>query len=1175
MERLSIGQRVYYPHNQRGWCLGKLLSVNTLEKKAEVEDEETRSVERLTQQSLPLIHGFMENAFDARDPELFRVSDLHVATLLHCVKERCEKMKLQYSRMGDMILSINPFQPMGFNSDEERGKYLSAADPMQLAPHVWQISHKAFTQIIVRDQGNQSVVISGESGSGKTENTKMLINYLGQLSFKHSCNAAQRQVATQVSDRLKWSNPILESFGNARTVRNDNSSRFGKYTKLFFDSKSGVMVGGEMVTYLLEKSRIIYIAPGERNYHVFYEMLAGLTPQEKAKLGGLKDAGHYKCLNRGDTLTRRGVDGRTVDDSKEFQVLTKAFGEMGLGEEQRWGIFKTLAAVLHMQDITFGNDDNDKACFQDASPLKTACDLLGVSFEALKPCFLIKSTTKIMTLQATKSEAEGLRDAFCKALYVGLFDRLVAVVNESIRPAGGGSGYKYIGVLDIFGFENFQKNSFEQMCINFANETLQNHYNKYTFLNDTEECQQEGVQCPDVQFPNNAACLEMFGLSKTGIFALLDEECGVKTGTSQNYTTNVWNIWGGKNDYFIRPKTTIPTEFGIRHYANFVSYNTEEWLEKNVDSLKEEAKKAVQASSDRFISQLLETIEAVPSDGTRRGRVTVASRFQSQLLSLRGELESTETHFIRCVKPNMSAQPAVMDNLYVGGQLESAGVLQTIALKRQGYPVRRLLQSFSAFFYLIAPRRAVRLHQQRVYGEAVKIILEHYKQFYKSWQPTPNYAVGRTKVFMRGHIWSTLERLVIRRKRYLLKRVIPYLENWARRFRKKKAEAEKRRLEQQRQLQQQAQQREQQATQKGGIDYRATALKSGLNEVQANIFADLVQIFRNFDLPIIMDVVFNLPKKEQAQAALEDMQNDRLNEALPEMLRRVFQDLKIRSEVVEALAAKGVVSIASLAQLSPQQLQALGMSSEEISRLTAYMLSQQSERVVQERLQEQIGTGGSLEQLFGSGRGAVGVPDTAARRGSTATRAAPPAQANNGPSGVPSSRPAAPSSVPGAPSIDEGSVNQLTRMGFSRDAVVAALTRFKGDVTNAGQYLMSVGSSSATSGAPSSPSGVARNQQANSTTPPPAQSAVAPPPRIVPPPNRPTPPGSSGVPVMGVVVSDPASPQRTTSAGVPPQAVDARKLDQLVSMGFDRVTATNALNASKGDVQGAINRLLR
>ncbi|EPY36094.1 myosin XXI [Strigomonas culicis] len=782
-ERVALNQEVYYFDVKKGWLRGKVASLDG--DKVTVNDHDLNQPVVVASD---LVHGYIHESYEAEDDDLFHVSDLHVATLLYCIKERFEKLHLQYSVMGEMVLSVNPFRLMPFNSEQERKKYLSLPDPRGLPPHIWQVSHKAFNAINVQGLNNQSVVISGESGSGKTENAKLLIAYLGQLSYMHSNNASQRTIADKIDESLKWSNPVMESFGNARTVRNDNSSRFGKYIKLFFDTTTGVMIGGQQVTYLLEKSRIIMQSKGERNYHVFYEMLAGLTAEEKSQLGNLKTAKDYRCLNGGDTFTRRGVDGRTINDAEEFKQLRHALHMVGVEPAVEWCIFRVLSAILHLMEVEFRADDNDKAEVATEDTFVQGAELLGVAPEKLRECFVVKSRTSLVTILSSPREAEGFRNAFCKAIYVGLFDRLVEFVNVSITPQVDCTGCKYIGLLDIFGFENFVKNNFEQVCINYANESLQNHYNKYTFINDEEECKREGIQIPKIEFPDNSACVNMFNQANTGIFTMLDEECNFKGGTVERFTTNAWNQWGkGKSPYFVQPKSTIPNQFGINHYAAFVNYHTDEWLEKNTDALKDDMYETLDSAEEDFVRGLLSS-----KKGVARRKQTVAIRFQRELLELRSELESTETQFIRCIKPNNDASPSYLDNAIVGSQLESAGVLQTIELKRQGYPVRRLIEQFCLYFYFIMPRPTARLFKAQKYSEAAVDFLNYYQRLYK-WN-TPNFAVGKTKVFLRAEVWSVLERLALRRKAQLVARCKPFLRSWVDEYRERKRIELERRL---------------------------------------------------------------------------------------------------------------------------------------------------------------------------------------------------------------------------------------------------------------------------------------------------------------------------------------------------------------------------------------------
>jgi myosin heavy subunit len=932
-ERVSVNQEVYYYDAKSGWLRGVVRGVEGA--KITVEDNESHTNVTVSHDH---VHGYISENYDANDPELFHVSDLHVATLLYCIKDRFEQLHKQYSLMGEMVLSVNPFQLLAFNSEQERKKYLALPDPRLLPPHIWQVAHKAFNAVFVQGLGNQSVVISGESGSGKTENAKMLIAYLGQLSYLHSKDTSQRAIADKIDENLALSNPVMESFGNARTVRNDNSSRFGKYIKLYFDPNSGVLVGGQTVTYLLEKSRIIMQSAGERNYHIFYEMLAGLTAEEKQELGGLKTAQDYRCLNGGNTFIRRGVDGNPLDDAQEFQTVRHALGELGVPPKTQKCMFRVLAAILHLMEVEFTPDSNDKAQIATDAPFKTGCKLLGLNEEKLRECFLVKSKTSLVTILASKTEAEGLRNAFCKALYVGMFDRLVEFVNTAIQPQVDCTGCKYIGLLDIFGFENFTRNSFEQICINYANESLQNHYNKYTFINDEEECKREGIQIPKIEFPDNSECVNMFDEKHYGIFSMLDEECNFKGGNTERFTTNLWEHWKDKNQYFVKPKSTIPNQFGINHYASFVNYNTDEWLEKNTDALKEEMYDCVKGSTEDFVQTLLSTVKSAA-----RRKQTVAIRFQNQLKELRVELESTETQFIRCIKPNMDASPKYLDNRLVGAQLESAGVLQTIALKRQGYPVRRPLEQFCKYFYLIMPSSTASLFKQERYTDACKDFLQKYQRLYK-WHE-PNFAVGKTKVFLRAEVWSALERLVLRRRAQLLCRCKPYLRRWIGEFRERKRIEEMKRLEALRKLRE-------------AREAKAAAAAKGVPEKKVQWVEHLSNVFPDMDLDTLMDIAVEADSREEALSGMLAIQADRVDKQAPSGFIDVVTAANVRPSVINNLISADIKTVSALSKLQPDELKSLGANEVEVVAITKKLIDQQSKRVKYQRLGEAVGTSG-------------------------------------------------------------------------------------------------------------------------------------------------------------------------------------------------------------------------
>ena len=824
-----------------------------------------------------------------------------------------------------------------------------------LLPHVWQIADKAYRQIVGRGQNNQSIVISGESGSGKTENTKTMLGYLGALSQQNSVNPMQRAIVEKVNNRLESTNPILESFGNARTVRNDNSSRFGKYIKLHFDRRSGVMLGGEMVTYLLERSRIVGCAEGERCYHVFYEMLAGLSAGEKSQLG-LKSARDYPSLMQGNTLTRRGVDGRELDDASEFRLLLKAMDTLHISATEQKTMWAVLAFILRcINEVKFTVDANDKAALADERKLKEVCQIIQVDPELVKPVFLVKSKTKILTTLTTKMEAEALRDSFCKALYIGVFNWIVERINKEIAPQTdvqmGQDGSAYIGVLDIFGFENFKLNSFEQLCINYANESLANHYNRFVFANDAAECAAEGIAVPDIEFPDNTEALKMFDARGMGIFGMLDEESYFKNGSAPQFTEKLWQQYDS-HKYFIRPKSNVPKEFGVHHYACDTIYNTEGWLEKNSDPLKDEAKIAVQRSAfpGDMMRTLLDGADTAPSDGSNRKRTSVSKVFHQQLTSLRTELESTESNFIRCVKPNMEARPAKIDNAHVSGQLESAGVLQTIDLKRQGYPVRRTHQQFAEFFHSLGRKREMKsLLAQRNYRQASESILELYNRVFR-WK-TPHYAVGHNKVFQRSNVWGDMERTLLRRNRMRMKRCIPLLKRWVKSFRAKKA----------------AEAANRQKRQLADLEQREGRPLPNIGQEKTNWFDTVSRLFPTMDAGLVFDVCGRATSERQAIAHMSVLRADEYNKHLPYAFEKLIRGVGLRESVIKSMVGKNIATIDALHNLTEDSLSELGLDEGEKKRLMTAIVQQESASVRNQR-------------LIDSGTGAVKLSDEEVRQ---------------------------------------------------------------------------------------------------------------------------------------------------------------------------------------------------
>lgn len=1071
-EQFIPGKRLYANIKGRGWCVCDHLETAPDGKLKVRPADGGDGLLVLPNQA----HNIYDGAFDAKDHDLFRVADLHLSTLLHCLKERYERLQQQYSKMGEMILSVNPFQRMEYNSMQERVKYLNAGDKAStLAPHVWQIADKAYLNVVARRLGNQSIVISGESGSGKTENTKTMIAYLGALSVRNSVNNTQKSIVDRVNESLRHSNPILESFGNAKTVRNDNSSRFGKYIKLIFEPQSGIMVGGAMVTYLLEKSRVVRVGQGERSYHVFYEMLAGLSPQEKQRLD-VTSAANYQLLAGGGCLTRRGV-GSDVNDADEFRILCEALDKIGVSADERWAIWTVLASILHLLNVQFVPDPNDKACVAPASnnTLTTACRLLGLDPAMLSQCFLIKSRSKILTTQCNKREAEGLRDSLCKALYMGVFDALVSRCNAAVAPQVPVQNSKYIGVLDIFGFENFQINSFEQLCINFANEGLQNHYNKFTFKNDEEECKAEGIACPLINFPDNTACLAMIdggGAERkgaTGIFPILDEECYFKGGTVERFTKEVLERLAG-NEYLFKPRLGGGNAFGVKHYANDVIYSTEDWLEKNSDPLKDDARdclRTTQHEARQFVSSLLDQADLTPSEGTGgRKRTSVSKTFASQLHSLRSELESTESHFVRCVKPNFEGRPCHVDTDYVTSQLESAGVLQTIALKRQGYPVRRLHADFARFFSGIAPPQANQLRRNGDQVRAAVTILQYYLNAFH-WD-APHFDSGHQKVFMKSQVWNSLERLLLVRNRMRLRHCKRFLVAWTVRYRRRKAaEAEAKR----RAHLQAEEMRAQAEAARGAPNADANLLRGD----KLNWFNELADVFREMDFEIVADVIRGLPSKERAIQKLVEFKAQTLDRRLEFNLTNMMNQFDVTPAVRQSLEDAGVNTLDGLFNLSREQLQQFGFTPQQVEMIFQEQVRQESAIVKNTRIGERLAIeADDLRRAF-EGDQMSRTPSVAQPVQNRSLVNPPQAQAHQ--------QQPTPNDLP--PGVEKFKVTSLVNaLACTEQEAVAALIKANGDMSRAGNFVMDGALSPVRPPPPRQPSAFAQNIPPSNQQPP-------------------------------------------------------------------------------------------
>ncbi|XP_063617373.1 myosin-VIIa isoform X4 [Cydia splendana] len=527
---------------------------------------------------------------------------------------------------------------------------------------------------------DQCIVISGESGAGKTESTKLILQYLAAISGKHSW----------IEQQILEANPILEAFGNAKTVRNDNSSRFGKYIDIHFNS-GGVIEGAKIEQYLLEKSRIVSQGTDERNYHVFYCLLAGLSKEEKKKLelGEPKD---YRYLSMGGSFTCEGRD-----DAAEFADIRSAMKVLLFTEPEIWEILKLLAAVLHCGNIKYEAtvvDNLDATEIIEQVNVKRVANLLGVPTQSLIQALTRKTLfahgeTVVSTL--SKIQSVDIRDAFVKGIYGRLFVTIVKKINAAIyKPKA--TTRTAIGVLDIFGFENFDQNSFEQFCINFANENLQQFFVRHIFKLEQEEYNHEGINWQHIEFVDNQDALDLIALKQLNIMALIDEESKFPKGTDQTMLAKLHKTHGLHRNY-LKPKSDINTSFGLNHFAGVVFYDTRGFLEKNRDTFSADLLQLIHVSTNKFLQTIFQD-DIVMGSETRKRTPTLSTQFKKSLDLLMRTLGTCQPFFIRCIKPNEFKKPMLFDRGLCCRQLRYSGMMETIRIRRAGYPIRHSFKEF-------------------------------------------------------------------------------------------------------------------------------------------------------------------------------------------------------------------------------------------------------------------------------------------------------------------------------------------------------------------------------------------------------------------------------------------------------------------------------------------------
>lgn len=608
---------------------------------------------------------------------------------------------------------------------------------------------------------------------------------------------------SETEQRILATNPAMEAFGNAKTTRNDNSSRFGKYIEILFD-KQYKIIGAQMRTYLLERSRLVYQPATERNYHIFYQLVAGAPESERKDLG-LSSPMDFHYLKQGGDPVVRGVD-----DVKEFQATQKALTTVGLSEAKQWQAFRLLAALLHLGNVTISSVRNDALIAEDEPSLFFATSLLGIDASDFRRWLVKKQIItrgeKIVS-SLSPAQATAVRDAVAKYIYSSLFDWLVAQMNKSLAltPDTEGLRKNMIGVLDIYGFEHFQTNSYEQFCINYANERLQHEFNDHVFKLEQEEYMQEQIEWTFIEFSDNQPTINLIE-SRLGILSLLDEESRLPSGSDQSFLNKLFTQFDRKPEYkssFKKPRFGH-SSFTVCHYALDVTYEVEGFLDKNKDTVPDEHLSLLQATNNSFLKEVLDTslaasaAEHQPPPGRRPlgliKKPTLGSQFKASLIGLMDTIDKTNAHYIRCIKPNESKQAWEVEPQNMLGQLRACGVLETIRISSAGYPSRWTFVDFVHRYYMLVPSAETN-HWDTSSEEAVK----HLSQaILKAMDASPDtYQVGLTKIFFRAGMLASFEqrrkdrlnalvttlqknvRARVERRRYLLlKQVALHVQTW-------------------------------------------------------------------------------------------------------------------------------------------------------------------------------------------------------------------------------------------------------------------------------------------------------------------------------------------------------------------------------------------------------------
>ncbi|XP_060033551.1 unconventional myosin-Ib isoform X4 [Erinaceus europaeus] len=671
--------------------------------------------------------------------DMVLLEPLNEETFINNLKKRFDHNEI-YTYIGSVVISVNPYRSLPIYSPEKVEDYRNR-NFYELSPHIFALSDEAYRSLRDQDK-DQCILITGESGAGKTEASKLVMSYVAAVCGKGA-------EVNQVKEQLLQSNPVLEAFGNAKTVRNDNSSRFGKYMDIEFDFK-GDPLGGVISNYLLEKSRVVKQPRGERNFHVFYQLLSGASEELLSKLKLERDFSKYNYLS----LDSARVNG--VDDAANFRTVRNAMQIVGFLDHEAESVLEVVAAVLKLGNIEFKPESRvnglDESKVKDKNELKEICELTGIDQSVLERAFsfrTVEAKQEKVSTTLNVAQAYYARDALAKNLYSRLFSWLVNRINESIK-AQTKVRKKVMGVLDIYGFEIFEDNSFEQFIINYCNEKLQQIFIELTLKEEQEEYIREDIEWTHIEYFNNAIICDLIENNTNGILAMLDEEClRPGTVTDETFLEKLNQVCATHQHFESRMSkcsrflndTSLPHNcFRIQHYAGKVLYQVEGFVDKNNDLLYRDLSQAMWKASHTLIKSLFP--EGNPSKINLKRPPTAGSQFKASVATLMKNLQTKNPNYIRCIKPNDKKAAHVFSEALVCHQIRYLGLLENVRVRRAGYAFRQAYEPCLERYKMLC--RQTWPHWKGPARAGVEVLFNELEF------PVEEYSFGRSKIFIRN-----------------------------------------------------------------------------------------------------------------------------------------------------------------------------------------------------------------------------------------------------------------------------------------------------------------------------------------------------------------------------------------------------------------------------------------